>query len=108
MDIRWEDNVLYKDYKPEAFGDWPSVDTFRVAEAVIYSADDHAKIWLCFLVRAQDLKISGMTKAAIIERAEQARQTRVEEWRARVEEQREGIQVLFDWRGQEMERRPLK
>ena len=103
----WEENIHYYDYDPDALGGWTAVDTFKVAEAVIYSADDTAKIGLVFLVTKQEL-FSAVTMEGAIEEARRVRPNIVQEWRARAEELEESIQVLFDWRGQEIERRPVK
>jgi len=104
----WEENIHYYDYDPDALGGWTAVDTFKVAEAVIYSADDTAKIGLVFLVTQQDLMVSGITKEAVVAEARRLRPNIVQEWRVRAEDLEESIQVLFDWRGQEIERRPVK
>ncbi len=104
----WEENIHYYDYDPDALGDWTDVDTSKVAEAVIYSADGSAKIGLVFLVTEQALVMSGITKEAVVAEARLVRPNIVQEWRARAEELEESIQVLFDWRGQEIERRPVK
>ena len=104
----WEENIHYTVYDPDTIRRWyDKVDTYVVAEAAIYYPDDTPKIGLYFLVTKQGL-LSGVTKETAIAEAEQVIQNIAQEWGARVEEQEESIQVLFDWRGQEIERRPVK
>lgn len=104
----WEGNIHYYDYDPQKTRRWhDKVDTFVVAEAAIYSADNTPKIGLVFLVSGQDLK-SGITMEAAIEKARQIRPAIVQEWRGRVEEIGENLIVLLDWKGQEIEKRQAK
>jgi len=105
----WEENIHYYDYDPNTIYRWhDKVDTFVVAEVVIYSSDGTPKIGLYFLVTKQELFFSGVTMEGAVEEAGRVRPNIVQEWRARAEELEESIQVLFDWRGQEIERRPVK
>ncbi len=104
----WEENIHYTVYDPDTTRGWyDKVDTYVVAEVAIYSLDGTPKIGLYFLVTHQEL-LSGVTKETAIAEAERVIPNIVQEWRAGVEEQRESIQVMFDWRGQEIERRPVK
>ncbi len=99
-------NIHYTVYDPETWYRWDDmVDTLVVAEAAIYS-DNTPKIGLYFLVTVQHLKMSGVTKEHVIERAEQAMLFKVQEWRTRVEEREGSLQVLHWWTGQEIRRRP--
>lgn len=75
------------------------VDTYIVAEASIYSAEGVPKIGLYFVVTAQDLKLNGITKETAIAEARRIRPQIAEEWQARMEEQKETIQVVYNWRG---------
>ena len=107
----WEENknIHYTVYDPDTTPrshDW--VDTLVVAEAAIYSSDGTPKIGLYFLVTHQEQLLGGVTKETAIAEAERVIRNIAQEWRPRVEEQRESIRVLFDWRGQEIERRPVK
>jgi len=104
----WEGNIHYTVYGPDTLGGQRDmVDTFRVAEAAIYSSDDTPKIGLYFLVTKQDL-LSGVTKETAIAEAEQVIRNIAEEWRARVEEQEGSIQIFYSWGGEEIERRSVR
>lgn len=102
----WEGtNLHYTVHDQETCRRWDDmVDTLVVAQAAIYSGST-PKVGLYFLVTVQHLKSSGMTKEAVIQRAEQAMLEKVQEWRARVEEQEGSVQVLHWWTGEEIRRR---
>ncbi len=104
----WEENIHYYVYDPNTIYRWhDKVDTFVVAEVAIYSSDGTPKIGLYFLVTKQEL-LSGVTMEGAIEEAKRVIPNIVQESRARVEELAETIQVLLDWKGREMETRPVR
>lgn len=104
----WEENIHYHVYDPNTIYRWhDKVDTFVVAEVAIYSSDGTPKIGLYFLVTKQEL-LGGVTMEGAIEEAKRVIPNIVQEWRARLEELAETIQVLLDWKGREMERRPVR
>ena len=97
------------DYEPEKLGHCPDmVDTFVVAEASIYSPDDHPKIGLYFVVTGQDLMLRGITKEVAIAGAREVRPSIVKEWQARVGELEQALQVVYSWRGEYVAQRPVK
>ena len=101
-----EVEIHYTDYEPETIRRCPDmVDTYVVAEASIYSADGVPKIGFYFVVTGQDLMLTGITKEAAVTEARRVRPQIVEEWQARVEEQKETIQVVYNWRGQYVAKR---
>ncbi|MGH2396266.1 MAG: hypothetical protein ACRDFW_04610 [bacterium] len=103
----WEGNVHYTVYVPDTLGPQRDmVDTFRVAEAAIYSSDGTPKIGLYFLVTKQDL-LSGVTKERAIGEADRVMRSIAEEWKARVEEEEGSIQIFYSWSGEEIKRRQV-
>jgi len=106
MEEWWEDNKIHYTVRdPETLCKWHGmVDTFLVADAAIYSADNIPKIGLYFLVTKQQLMVSG--KEAIVGKSKGAMLEKVKEWQAKVEEQEGSIQVLHWWTGEEFKRRP--